>query len=106
MKKLLGSLRVPPGKTIDLRKDYNPGCTDDFLSKEDAEELTAASQRYEIELTGDGKQGLEGEQLKDAIRAAIYPAQTDYQFFSAKCGGGGNFYTRTFEEFKQGLQCQ
>ncbi len=43
MKKLLGSLRVPPGKTIDLRKDYNPGCTDDFLSKEDAEELTAAS---------------------------------------------------------------
>ncbi len=43
MKKLLESLRVPPGTTIDLRKDYNPGCTDDFLSKEDAEELTAAS---------------------------------------------------------------
>lgn len=43
MKKLLESLRVPPGKTIDLRKDYNPGRTDDFLSKEDAEELTAAS---------------------------------------------------------------
>ncbi len=41
----------------------------------------------------------------DAILAAVYPAQTDYQFFSAKCGGGGNFYTRTFEEFKQGLNC-
>jgi LysM repeat protein len=41
----------------------------------------------------------------DAILATVYPAQTDYQFFSAKCGGGGNFYTRTFEEFEQGLKC-
>jgi LysM repeat protein len=42
----------------------------------------------------------------DAILAAVYPAQTDYQFFSAKCGGGGNFYARTFEEFQQGLKCE
>jgi cell division protein YceG involved in septum cleavage len=41
----------------------------------------------------------------DAILATVYPAQTDYQFFSAKCGGGGNFYTRTYEEFLQGLKC-
>lgn len=41
----------------------------------------------------------------DAILAAVYPANTDYQYFSAKCGGGGNFYASTFEEFKQGLQC-
>jgi LysM repeat protein len=41
----------------------------------------------------------------DAIRAAIYPEQTDYQYFAGKCGGGGNFYARTFEEFQQGLKC-
>lgn len=40
-----------------------------------------------------------------AILAAVYPAQTDYQYFNTKCGGGGNFYARTFEEFKQGLIC-
>lgn len=42
----------------------------------------------------------------DAMRAVLYPAQTDYQYYSAKCGGGGNFYARTFEEFKQGLECK
>ncbi len=41
----------------------------------------------------------------DAIRAAVYPEQTEYQYFSARCDGGGNFYTKTYEEFKQGLQC-
>jgi cell division protein YceG involved in septum cleavage len=41
----------------------------------------------------------------EAIVAAVYPAQTEYQYFSGKCGGGGNFYARTFEEFRQGLQC-
>jgi LysM repeat protein len=41
----------------------------------------------------------------DAILATVYPAQTDYQYFSAKCGGGGNFYARTWEEFEQGLKC-
>jgi PPK2 family polyphosphate:nucleotide phosphotransferase len=43
MKKLLESLRVPPGKKIDLRRDYDPGYVDSFMAKEDAEELTAAS---------------------------------------------------------------
>ncbi len=43
MKKLLGSLRVPPGKKIDLRHDYDPGYVDSFMAKEDAEELTATS---------------------------------------------------------------
>ncbi|MCC7447345.1 MAG: endolytic transglycosylase MltG [Anaerolineae bacterium] len=41
----------------------------------------------------------------DAIRAAVYPEQTEYQYFSAKCEGGGNFYAKTYEEFKQGLAC-
>jgi hypothetical protein len=42
----------------------------------------------------------------EAILAAVYPAQTDYLYFSAKCGGGGNFYVQSFGEFKQGLQCK
>jgi len=41
----------------------------------------------------------------DAIRAAVYPEQTEYQYFAGKCGGGGNFYAKTFEEFQQGLKC-
>ncbi len=41
----------------------------------------------------------------DAILATVYPAQTNYLYFSAKCGGGGNFYAATFQEFQQGLQC-
>jgi UPF0755 protein len=47
-----------------------------------------------------------GSPALDAILAAVYPAQTDYLYFSAKCGGGGNFYVHSFEEFKQGLQCK
>lgn len=41
-KVLLDSLRVPPGKKIDLRKDYDPGCVGRFMSKEDALETTGA----------------------------------------------------------------
>jgi hypothetical protein len=40
-----------------------------------------------------------------AILSAVYPAQTEYQYFNAKCGGGGNFYAKTWEEFEQGLKC-
>jgi hypothetical protein len=40
-----------------------------------------------------------------ALLAVAYPVQSDYLYFSAKCGGGGNFYARTFEEFQQGLKC-
>jgi cell division protein YceG involved in septum cleavage len=40
-----------------------------------------------------------------AILAAAYPAQTDYLYFNAKCEGGGNYYARTWEEFKAGLDC-
>jgi YceG-like family len=40
-----------------------------------------------------------------AILAAVYPAQTNYLYFSARCGGGGNFYAATFAEFEQGLKC-
>jgi PPK2 family polyphosphate:nucleotide phosphotransferase len=36
------SLRVPPGKKIDLRKDYDPGHIDRFVSKKEAEATIAA----------------------------------------------------------------
>lgn len=39
---LLDSLRVPPGKKINLRKDYDSGCVGQFMSKEEAEETTTA----------------------------------------------------------------
>lgn len=40
-----------------------------------------------------------------ALTSTIYPAQTDYQFFAKACNAPGNFFTRTFEEFQQGLKC-
>ncbi len=40
-----------------------------------------------------------------AILSTIYPAQTDYQYFAKACNAPGNFFTRTFEEFEQGLKC-
>jgi PPK2 family polyphosphate:nucleotide phosphotransferase len=45
IKKILGSLQVTPGKKIDLRHDYDPGYTGNFMSREDAEETTAAGIR-------------------------------------------------------------
>jgi PPK2 family polyphosphate:nucleotide phosphotransferase len=45
IKKILGSLQVTPGKKIDLRRDYDPGYTGNFMSREDAEETTAAGIR-------------------------------------------------------------
>ncbi|MBO9308995.1 MAG: endolytic transglycosylase MltG [Chloroflexi bacterium] len=41
-----------------------------------------------------------------ALAAALDPAQHDYYYFNIRCGGGGNFYARTYEEFKAGLQCR
>jgi PPK2 family polyphosphate:nucleotide phosphotransferase len=41
MKILLDSLKVPPGKKIDLRNDYDPGSLGHFMSKDDAVETTA-----------------------------------------------------------------
>jgi PPK2 family polyphosphate:nucleotide phosphotransferase len=45
IKKILESLQVIPGKKIDLRQDYDPGYIGNFMSKEDAEETTAAGIR-------------------------------------------------------------
>jgi PPK2 family polyphosphate:nucleotide phosphotransferase len=42
MDTLIESLIVPPGKNIDLRKDYDPGHIGHFMSKEDAEDAIAA----------------------------------------------------------------
>ncbi|PJF35149.1 MAG: hypothetical protein CUN49_12005 [Candidatus Thermofonsia Clade 1 bacterium] len=39
------------------------------------------------------------------LAATLDPAQHDYYFFNVRCGGGGNFYARTYEEFKAGLRC-
>ncbi|MFA5347853.1 MAG: polyphosphate kinase 2 family protein [Methanoregula sp.] len=50
IKKILGSLRVTPGKKIDLRRDYDPGYTGNFMSKEDAEETLAAGIRLLAQL--------------------------------------------------------
>lgn len=41
MKGLLDILRVPPGKKIDLQKDYDPDFTGDWVEKEDADEAIA-----------------------------------------------------------------
>ena len=37
LENLITGLKVPPGQQIDLRKEYDPGYTDHFLSKEDAQ---------------------------------------------------------------------
>ncbi len=34
----------------------------------------------------------------DAIRAALYPAETDYLFFTGNCRGSGNLYAATYEQ--------
>lgn len=39
--KLVDKCRVPPGRHIDLRKDYNPGDAGHFLSKQDAQDQLA-----------------------------------------------------------------
>jgi PPK2 family polyphosphate:nucleotide phosphotransferase len=41
MEELLDLLRVPPGKRIDLKKDYDPGFHGHWLAKEEAEETLA-----------------------------------------------------------------
>jgi PPK2 family polyphosphate:nucleotide phosphotransferase len=41
MEELLDVLRVPPGKKIDLKKDYDPGFTGKWMNKEEAEETLA-----------------------------------------------------------------
>jgi len=39
LEKLITGLKVPPGRQIDLRKEYDPGYTDHVLSKQDAQDL-------------------------------------------------------------------
>ena len=38
---LLDVLRVPPGKQINLKKDYDPGFTGKWVKKQDADEVLA-----------------------------------------------------------------
>jgi len=42
MEKLLETLKVPPGKKIDLRKDYDPGFFGNFVSKEEVKDTLTA----------------------------------------------------------------
>jgi PPK2 family polyphosphate:nucleotide phosphotransferase len=39
LEKMITGLKVPPGRQIDLRKEYDPGYTDHLLSKQDAQDL-------------------------------------------------------------------
>ncbi len=41
IEELLDVLKVPPGKKIDLKKDYDPGFTGKWMNKEEAEETLA-----------------------------------------------------------------
>jgi PPK2 family polyphosphate:nucleotide phosphotransferase len=45
IQKILESLQVTPGRKIDIRRDYDPCYTGNFMSKEDAEETLAAGIR-------------------------------------------------------------
>jgi PPK2 family polyphosphate:nucleotide phosphotransferase len=45
MEEFLEGLRVPPGKKIDLRRDYDPGHTGRFLSKKEVDKTMAADIR-------------------------------------------------------------
>jgi PPK2 family polyphosphate:nucleotide phosphotransferase len=45
VEKLLDLLKVPPGKKINLRKDYDPGYSGHYVSKEDAQEHLAEGVR-------------------------------------------------------------
>ncbi|MCS6870430.1 MAG: endolytic transglycosylase MltG [Anaerolineae bacterium] len=40
------------------------------------------------------------------LAATLDPAQHDYYYFNIRCDGKGNFYARTYAEFKAGLQCK
>jgi PPK2 family polyphosphate:nucleotide phosphotransferase len=43
LEKLVDTLRVPPGRKMDLRKEYDPGYTGPLLSKDDAQEQLVTS---------------------------------------------------------------
>jgi PPK2 family polyphosphate:nucleotide phosphotransferase len=60
MDELLEVLRVPPGKKIDLKKDYDPGFTGHWMDKEEAQETLA-----------------EGVQMLAALQDKLY-AQNNY----------------------------
>lgn len=44
--------------------------------------------------------------VPDAIRAAIYPAQTDYLYFTGDCRAPGNAFAVTYEEHLANVRCE
>ncbi len=42
----------------------------------------------------------------DAIRAAVYPAQTNYLFFTANCNGSGNVFAETYDQHLANVNCE
>jgi UPF0755 protein len=42
----------------------------------------------------------------EALLAAIYPAQTNYLFFTASCSGGGNAFAETYEQHLANVECK
>ena len=75
---LLDVLRVPPGKQINLKKDYDPGFTGKWVKKQDADEVLA-----------------EGVQQLAEMQDKLY-AQDNYAVLMIlqaldAAGGGGTF---------------
>jgi UPF0755 protein len=42
----------------------------------------------------------------EALQAAIFPAQSNYLFFTASCEGGGNAFAETYEQHLKNVRCE
>jgi hypothetical protein len=42
----------------------------------------------------------------DALRAAVYPADTNYLYFTAACDGSGNAYAETYDQHLANVRCE
>jgi UPF0755 protein len=42
----------------------------------------------------------------DALRAAVYPAETNYIYFTGNCRGSGNVYAETYEQHLANVNCE
>jgi len=78
MEELLDVLRVPPGKKVDLKQDYDPGFTGKWMNKDEAEETLT-----------------EGVQLLAGMQDKLY-AQDEYALLmvlqGARCGRQGRHH--------------
>lgn len=42
----------------------------------------------------------------DALRAAVYPEDTDYQYFTANCNGSGNAFAESYDQHLANVRCE